>query len=141
QWLQKRTAELLPAEYFHVAFTVPNEIASVTFYNLADAIEAHGLPSATDPGHPIPISETLCATSSKLSTWRVVDLLDRIRLSPGSAVGSLASARCGLPFAAFSNSWQHFPAVLRCSPSTHFSSPRICNMPFITQQRLSMTSD
>ena len=33
QWLQKRTAELLPVEYFHVVFTVPQEIASVAFYN------------------------------------------------------------------------------------------------------------
>ena len=33
QWLQKRTGELLPVEYFHVVFTVPKEIASVAFYN------------------------------------------------------------------------------------------------------------
>ena len=33
QWLQQRTAELLPVEYFHVVFTVPEEIARIAFYN------------------------------------------------------------------------------------------------------------
>jgi len=33
QWLENRRAELLPAEYFHVVFTLPEEIASIAFYN------------------------------------------------------------------------------------------------------------
>ena len=33
KWLQQRTAELLPTEYFHVVFTLPEEIASIAFYN------------------------------------------------------------------------------------------------------------
>jgi hypothetical protein len=33
KWLEQRKAELLPAEYFHVVFTVPEEIASLAFYN------------------------------------------------------------------------------------------------------------
>jgi hypothetical protein len=32
-WLQDRRAELLPAEYFHVVFTLPESIASIAFYN------------------------------------------------------------------------------------------------------------
>lgn len=33
QWLEKRTGELLPVEYFHVVFTVPEQIAAIAFYN------------------------------------------------------------------------------------------------------------
>lgn len=35
QWLEARKAELLPVEYFHVVFTVPEPIARVAFYNKA----------------------------------------------------------------------------------------------------------
>src|SRR5437899_2399487 len=34
-WLQQRQAELLPVEYFHVVFTVPEPIAAIAFYNKA----------------------------------------------------------------------------------------------------------
>ena len=33
RWLQSRKAELLPVEYFHVVFTVPQEIACIAYYN------------------------------------------------------------------------------------------------------------
>src|SRR5271157_81180 len=33
QWLQDRQAELLPVEYFHVVFTVPEEIAAMAYPN------------------------------------------------------------------------------------------------------------
>jgi len=33
KWLEQRRAELLPVEYFHVVFTVPEEIAHIAFYN------------------------------------------------------------------------------------------------------------
>ncbi len=33
EWLEARKAELLPVEYFHVVFTVPEEIAQLAFYN------------------------------------------------------------------------------------------------------------
>ncbi len=33
KWLQQRQAELLPVEYFHVVFTVPEQIAAIAFYN------------------------------------------------------------------------------------------------------------
>ncbi len=33
KWLASRQAELLPAEYFHVVFTLPEEMARVAFYN------------------------------------------------------------------------------------------------------------
>ena len=33
KWLENRTAELLPVEYFHVVFTLPAEIAAIAFYN------------------------------------------------------------------------------------------------------------
>jgi hypothetical protein len=32
-WLQQRTAELLPVPYFHVVFTLPEQIAAIAFYN------------------------------------------------------------------------------------------------------------
>jgi hypothetical protein len=33
RWRESRKAELLPVEYFHVVFTVPEEIARIAFYN------------------------------------------------------------------------------------------------------------
>jgi hypothetical protein len=33
QWLDDRRAELLPVEYFHVVFTVPQEIAAIAYQN------------------------------------------------------------------------------------------------------------
>jgi hypothetical protein len=35
QWLKDRQAELLPVEYFHVVFTVPEEIAALAYQNKA----------------------------------------------------------------------------------------------------------
>jgi hypothetical protein len=40
QWLEDRKAELLPVEYFHVVFTLPEEIARIAFYN---AREVYGI--------------------------------------------------------------------------------------------------
>ena len=34
-WLGQRQAELLPVEYFHVVFTLPEAIAAIAFYNKA----------------------------------------------------------------------------------------------------------
>jgi hypothetical protein len=33
RWLEARKAELLPVEYFHVVFTLPEQIAEIAFYN------------------------------------------------------------------------------------------------------------
>jgi hypothetical protein len=33
KWLEGRKAELLPVEYFHVVFTLPEQIAEIAFYN------------------------------------------------------------------------------------------------------------
>ena len=33
QWLEDRQAELLPVEYFHVVFTVPEAVAQIAFHN------------------------------------------------------------------------------------------------------------
>lgn len=33
EWVEKRKGEVLPVEYFHVVFTVPEEIAQVAFHN------------------------------------------------------------------------------------------------------------
>jgi hypothetical protein len=33
KWLQQRQQELLPTEYFHVVFTLPEPIAAIAFYN------------------------------------------------------------------------------------------------------------
>ena len=35
RWLEQRQAELLPVEYFHVVFTLPEAIAAIAFYNKA----------------------------------------------------------------------------------------------------------
>jgi hypothetical protein len=35
KWLEQRRAELLPIEYFHVVFTLPEPIAAIAFYNKA----------------------------------------------------------------------------------------------------------
>jgi hypothetical protein len=33
EWIQQRRGELLPTEYFHVVFTLPEPIAAIAFYN------------------------------------------------------------------------------------------------------------
>ncbi len=33
KWLENRKTELLPVEYFHVVFTIPEELAHIAFYN------------------------------------------------------------------------------------------------------------
>lgn len=35
QWLQDRQADLIPAEYFHVVFTLPEQIAAIAYQNKA----------------------------------------------------------------------------------------------------------
>jgi hypothetical protein len=35
QWLEDRQTELLPVPYFHVVFTVPDEVATIAFQNKA----------------------------------------------------------------------------------------------------------
>jgi len=58
QWLQARQAELLPVEYFHVVFTLPEEIAAIAYqnkkvvYNLLFRATAETLLTiAADPQH------------------------------------------------------------------------------------------
>jgi len=58
QWLQDRQAELLPVEYFHVVFTIPQEIAAIAFqnkavvYNILFQATAQTLNTiAADPNH------------------------------------------------------------------------------------------
>ena len=33
RWLEQRKAELLPVDYFHVVFTIPEPVATIAFYN------------------------------------------------------------------------------------------------------------
>src|SRR5712691_5305307 len=58
QWLEKRRAELLETEYFHVVFTVPQEIAAIAYqnkrvaYNILFRATAETLRTiAADPQH------------------------------------------------------------------------------------------
>ncbi len=58
QWLERRRAELLPVQYFHVVFTVPEQIAAIAFYNkpalygiLFQAASQTLLTIARDPQH------------------------------------------------------------------------------------------
>ena len=57
-WLESRKAELLPVEYFHVVFTIPEEMARIAFYNkevvysiLFKAASETLLTIARDPKH------------------------------------------------------------------------------------------
>jgi hypothetical protein len=57
-WLESRKAELLPVEYFHVVFTIPEELARIAFYNkevvyniLFQAASETLLTIARDPEH------------------------------------------------------------------------------------------
>jgi hypothetical protein len=58
KWLECRKAELLPVEYFHVVFTIPEEVARIAFYNqetvygiLFGAASETLLTIARDPKH------------------------------------------------------------------------------------------
>jgi len=58
KWLEARKAELLPVEYFHVVFTLPQQIAEIAFYNketvygiLFRATSETLLTIARDPNH------------------------------------------------------------------------------------------
>jgi hypothetical protein len=58
KWLEARKSELLPVEYFHVVFTIPEELARIAFYNreavygiLFGAASATLLTIARDPKH------------------------------------------------------------------------------------------
>jgi hypothetical protein len=58
QWIEDRQAELLPVPYFHVVFTLPEEIAAIAYqnkavvYNLLFAATADTLRTiAADPKH------------------------------------------------------------------------------------------
>jgi len=57
-WLQQRTAELLPTQYFHVVFTIPEPLAAIAFQNqkvvydmLFQATAQTLLTIARDPQH------------------------------------------------------------------------------------------
>jgi len=57
-WLQSRSAELLPVQYFHVVFTLPEPVAGIAFYNqkvvygiLFQAASQTLLTIARDPQH------------------------------------------------------------------------------------------
>jgi hypothetical protein len=57
-WLENRRAELLPAEYFHVVFTIPEQMARIAFHNkevvysiLFQAASETLLTIARDPKH------------------------------------------------------------------------------------------
>jgi hypothetical protein len=58
EWLENRKAELLPVQYFHVVFTIPEELARIAFYNkeivygiLFRAASETLLTIAADPQH------------------------------------------------------------------------------------------
>jgi hypothetical protein len=58
KWLDDRKAELLPVEYFHVVFTIPEELARLAFFNketvygiLFRAASEAMLTLARDPKH------------------------------------------------------------------------------------------
>ncbi len=58
KWLEARKAELLPVEYFHVVFTIPEELARIAFHNreivygiLFRAASETLLTIARDPNH------------------------------------------------------------------------------------------
>jgi hypothetical protein len=44
EWVEKRTSEVLPTHYFHVVFTIPEQVASIAYQN-KDLRLRHSLPS------------------------------------------------------------------------------------------------
>jgi Transposase zinc-binding domain len=76
EWLADRRADLLPAPYFHVVFTVPTPIAEIAFQNKAvvygilfkAAAETLRV-IAADPKHwgPRLVSSPFCTHGAKLS--------------------------------------------------------------------------
>jgi len=67
QWLEQRKAELLPVEYFHLVFTVPEPIAAIAFQNKA---VVYGIPKGRTSGHgPVPgVFDLFRATAQTLLT-------------------------------------------------------------------------
>src|SRR5438552_15578708 len=54
KWLEQRRGELLPTEYFHVVFTLPEPIAQIAFYNKAVAYDLLFSATAETPAHHCP---------------------------------------------------------------------------------------
>src|SRR5216684_5484741 len=44
EWVEKRTSEVLDTHYFHVVFTIPEQLASIAYQN-KDLVYGHSVPS------------------------------------------------------------------------------------------------
>ena len=121
EWLEDRQAELLDTEYFHVVFTVPQEIASIAYQNKAEVYDilfraaAETLRTiAADPAHLgaeigffgilhtwgqtslyHPHIHFVVAWRRHLARWHAVDLLPAGLLPSGP--GPLASVPASVP--------------------------------------------
>ena len=66
QWIEDRQAELLDTQYFHVVFTVPEEIAAIAFQNKEAMYNIlFGLPQK--PYAPSPLTRNIWAPRSASS--------------------------------------------------------------------------
>jgi len=78
-WLEAREAELLPAPYFHVVFTLPAKIGAIAYHNKAKELQQRGVIDAHDlvtkiqktgithrAGDPNILAETIYAISEHL---------------------------------------------------------------------------
>ncbi len=111
QWLEDRQAELLPVEYFHVVFTLPQAIAAIAYQNkargLRHAVPRHRRDAAHDrrrsqaPGRRdrlhrrscTPGARTCCTT--RTCTASCPAAASRPTASAGSPAGRASSCRCG----------------------------------------------
>jgi len=57
QWVEDRQAELLDTEYFHVVFTVPDEIAVIAYQNKAQVYDIL-FHAAAEPSVPMTMRQT-----------------------------------------------------------------------------------
>jgi len=112
EWLDARMAELLPAPYYHVVFTIPEEVASVAFQNkkliytiLFKAASETLRTIAADPSTSEPKSVFLlcytpgvrpCSITLTCTAWFLAAACLRI-----TASGSLAARDSFYPFASF----------------------------------------
>src|SRR6202035_5758245 len=70
EWLEHRRSELLAVPYFHVVFTVPQEIAAIAHYNKGPVYDIlfHAAAATLQRSPPIPSISAQSSASSPCST-------------------------------------------------------------------------
>jgi len=66
QWRESRQAELLPVEYFHVVFTLPEQVTELAFYN-QEVMYSILFRAASEPCSPLAPIRNISAPNSASS--------------------------------------------------------------------------